>query len=445
MSKDDRFSGKGTGSDSDMTQLFPMPGGNKDHIQTLLKNENKERQQQLDTLNNDKSARKEVNKKLNNATLVDVASPLLILVAHVANTLEARDTQQLRQLVIEEIDLFIKKTKQLKTDEQTRKDAIYVLCTAIDEAVLNTPWGSQSDWSADTLLNRYFKNVVGGDRLFFEKLLELGNDPGRHYELLKLMHYSLSLGYQGIYYTKPNADKKLAKAREWVAEKILQVEDSHTVALSPHWKGISGLGFNLKAYATNWLLGFVAALLLVGTFTYFFTRLNISTAAVNSQLVQLEVTAANRIEPKQTYEPEQTSQQSRIKDFTGQGIIVKSDSKLLIPVDDLFVSENSTKVTDTLRASLEQLGKMLKEEQGYFRITGHSDNVPLTFRAKQLYGSPQGLSQRRADAVAAILKPYLNDTSHIETKGKGNSEPIADNDSELNRSKNRRVEIDIFK
>lgn len=433
MNNDDIFAD----TESDLTQIYPMPGGNKDDIQDLLKNEHQHRQQVFDSAEISSSTHKK-----SSGSLVDAASHLLILVAHVSNTLEARDTYELKMRVIEEINVFIEKTKQLGIDEKTRDDATYILCTAVDEAVLNTPWGRQSDWSINTLLSRYFEDVAGGQR-FFEKLLELGSDPVRNHQLLKLMYYSLALGYQGRYRTKSDATEKLLKVRQWTAERIAHVEADNTADLSPHWKGISGLGFGLKEYVSGWLLAVFAALLLAGAFTYFLTSLNISTAAVNSQLVQLDVPAVERAKPKRIHEPLKATKRSAIKDFVSQGIIVASDNKLLIPGDNLFAS-GSTKVTDVLRVSLEKLGETLKEERGHFRITGHSDNVPLGFRSRQIYGSNQGLSQQRADAVAEILRPYLRATSRIETQGKGDSEPIADNKLAAGRAKNRRVEIDIF-
>lgn len=433
MKHDDIF----VDTESDLTQIYPMPGGNKDDIENLLKNEHQHRQQALDSADISRS----VNKK-SSRTLVDAASNLLILVAHVSNTLEARDTYELKMRVIEEINAFIEKTKQLGINEKTRDEATYILCTAVDEAVLNTPWGRQSDWSVNTLLSRYFEDVTGGQR-FFEKLLALGSDPVRNHQLLKLMYYSLSLGYQGRYLTKSDAIEKLLKVRQWTVERITHAEADSTTDLSPHWKGVSGLGFGLKEYVSGWLLTAFAALFLAGTFTYFLTSLNVSTAAVNSQLVKLGVPVVERTKPKRIHEPPKATKQSAIKDFVSQGIIVASNNKLLIPGDNLFAS-GSTKVTDILRVSLEQLGETLKEESGHFRITGHSDNVPLGFRSRQIYGSNQGLSQQRADAVAAILKPYLSATGHIETQGKGDSEPIADNKLAAGRAKNRRVEIDVF-
>lgn len=275
--------------DSDLTQIYPMPGGNREDIQNQLKNE--QQQQKFDV----SQSKIPINEKVSR-TLIDAASPLLVLVAQVSNTLEARDTHALRMGVREEINAFIEKTQRLGVAGQARQDATYILCVAVDEAVLNTPWGRQSDWRGNTLLKAYFQDAEE-DSYFFEKLKELGSDPVRNNQLLKLIYYVLSLGYQGRYRDGDNAAQKVAKIQQWVAERVLNAEGNAmvTATLSSHWKGISGLGFGLKSYVSGWLVSGLAALLLAGIFTYFFSQLQISTDAVNSQLDQLDVPMVERI------------------------------------------------------------------------------------------------------------------------------------------------------
>lgn len=42
--------------------------------------------------------------------------------------------------------------------------ARYVLCSVIDEAVLITPWGAQSEWSKKSLLSRFHNETFGGEK-----------------------------------------------------------------------------------------------------------------------------------------------------------------------------------------------------------------------------------------------------------------------------------------
>ena len=69
-------------------------------------------------------------------------------------------------------------------------------------------------------------------------------------------------------------------------------------------------------------------------------------------------------------------------------------------------------------------------------IEGHTDSV-----GSDSYN--QGLSQRRADSVASYLAGKGMDRSEMTTIGKGESEPVASNDTEEGRYQNRRVEITV--
>jgi type VI secretion system protein ImpK len=53
------------------------------------------------------------------------------------------------------------------------------------------------------------------------------------------------------------------------------------------------------------------------------------------------------------------------------------------------------------------------------------------------------LSEARARSVAGMLKPSLSNPKRLVPKGKGEGDPVAPNDVEANKSKNRRVEISI--
>ncbi len=55
----------------------------------------------------------------------------------------------------------------------------------------------------------------------------------------------------------------------------------------------------------------------------------------------------------------------------------------------------------------------------------------------------QGLSQRRAEAVKSYLIGQGIGAERLTARGKGESEPLAGNDTELGRQQNRRVAVVI--
>ena len=70
------------------------------------------------------------------------------------------------------------------------------------------------------------------------------------------------------------------------------------------------------------------------------------------------------------------------------------------------------------------------------RIIGHTDAVGSD-------AANQRLSEGRAKAVKENLCARGIDKARIETEGRGESEPIATNDTEEGRAQNRRTEFKI--
>ncbi|MDX1345142.1 MAG: OmpA family protein [Sedimenticolaceae bacterium] len=99
----------------------------------------------------------------------------------------------------------------------------------------------------------------------------------------------------------------------------------------------------------------------------------------------------------------------------------------------------------TIRPDLqEKLDKLIAEspklkEKGYTSVTvvGHTDSI-----GTEEYN--QGLSERRADAVADYLSTGADvPRSVFQTSGMGELQPVATNETEEGRQLNRRVEITI--
>ncbi|MDT4885035.1 Outer membrane protein A [compost metagenome] len=69
-------------------------------------------------------------------------------------------------------------------------------------------------------------------------------------------------------------------------------------------------------------------------------------------------------------------------------------------------------------------------------MIGHTDNV-----GSDHYN--QGLSERRAQSVADFLASQGVPADKLTSQGLGESQPVADNDSDEGRAQNRRVEIQV--
>ncbi len=115
----------------------------------------------------------------------------------------------------------------------------------------------------------------------------------------------------------------------------------------------------------------------------------------------------------------------------GEGILLTFDSGLLFDFDEAELRastrENLLKLTSTLG----------KYEDTNLRIVGHTDKV-----GSESYNTQ--LSQRRARTVADFLADQGIDPTRFLILGQGESEPVADNDTEYGRQQNRRVEVAIY-
>ena len=116
---------------------------------------------------------------------------------------------------------------------------------------------------------------------------------------------------------------------------------------------------------------------------------------------------------------------------TGDRLIVTMPQDILFAVDSFTVAPG-------LRSDL---GKVAQSLQNYpdstVQVVGHTDNT-----GEASYN--QGLSERRANAVADVLMNNGVPFERIQTFGRGEDQPVASNLSEEGRAQNRRVEIVIL-
>jgi outer membrane protein OmpA-like peptidoglycan-associated protein len=127
------------------------------------------------------------------------------------------------------------------------------------------------------------------------------------------------------------------------------------------------------------------------------------------------------------------------------------DKGMLVFNADLTFDSGSAVVKSQAKTALGKLATILGEDEVKDRkltVIGHTDTDRVVKAAtidslKKLGKSPDnmGLSQARAEAVAAVLEAGGINASRMTTSGKGSTEPIADNRSTAGKTKNRRVEI----
>jgi outer membrane protein OmpA-like peptidoglycan-associated protein len=115
----------------------------------------------------------------------------------------------------------------------------------------------------------------------------------------------------------------------------------------------------------------------------------------------------------------------------GEGIAVTFESGILFPFD-------SDNLQPAGRDNLRRLAESLQDNpQTEIMLVGHTDAV-----GTDSYN--EDLSLRRSRAAASYLSSQGVARGRLLTSGRGEMEPIASNDDESGRSRNRRVEIAIY-
>jgi outer membrane protein OmpA-like peptidoglycan-associated protein len=109
------------------------------------------------------------------------------------------------------------------------------------------------------------------------------------------------------------------------------------------------------------------------------------------------------------------------------------------PLEGVNFEKSKTILVKGAETKLDGVAEYLKQNlKAQIEIAGHTDNE----------GSDQRLNQRLSEFRAKVIANYLFNKGispdRIITIGKGSSEPLVPNDSDENKSKNRRIEIMIL-
>lgn len=110
--------------------------------------------------------------------------------------------------------------------------------------------------------------------------------------------------------------------------------------------------------------------------------------------------------------------------------------------DNMLYKSGSYEISSQAMNTLSKIAKIIKDYKEYdVLVEGNTDNVPIS---RTNIRNNWDLSALRASSVVqALQNDFGVDPSRLTAGGRGEFNPISDNDSEVGRARNRRTEIII--
>lgn len=110
--------------------------------------------------------------------------------------------------------------------------------------------------------------------------------------------------------------------------------------------------------------------------------------------------------------------------------------------DNMLYKSGSYQISDRAGETLNKIAKIIKDHKDYdVLVEGNTDNVPIS---RENIRNNWDLSTLRASSVVqALQNKYGVDPKRMTAGGRGEYNPIADNDTETGKMRNRRTQIII--
>ncbi|HLL09417.1 MAG TPA: DotU family type VI secretion system protein [Rubrivivax sp.] len=372
--------------------------------------------------------------------LVAAANRLLLLVPQLRETRHVADPDSLRASLAQGIRDFAKALQERGIAPERVMAARYVMCTMLDEAASDTPWGGGGLWARHSLLAEFHNEAFGGEKVF-QLMARLAENPAANRDLLELIYAALALGFEGRYRVIANGKAQLEAVRAKLADIIKQERGTYPPALAAHWQveplkerpGLSWLPLALVSAGVALMLASVYALLswsLSGRSDEVYGKI---------QSLRLSPPVAAVAQPTPVprlavlLQPDVRARTVEVRDEIDRSVVTVRGDGLFAPASAALVPERE--------ALMQRIAQALVRVGGEVLITGHTDSTPIrTLR----YPSNWHLSDDRARSVRDIFVKAGVPSERIRAEGRADGDRVAPDDTPANRALNRRVEITLL-
>ncbi|CDX15292.1 conserved hypothetical protein [Mesorhizobium sp. ORS 3324] len=397
-------------------------------------------------------------------TLINTFAPLLEFAPELESALAPENPEVLRTRLLDELVRARDAAMAAGSSLERADQAAWAVAALLDDLALNTPWGGASAWPRQPLVVMLRGDVDAGTQ-FFSRLDELERHPNRDRELLELQYYCLALGFRGKYRVPGRAGDRSLNAVRVAAARFLRNADAEDAPLSPRWKGVVASDEPQRFIVPIWVMALAAVV--IAAATHVGLSMGLSSQAVElSALVRTlpppqradVVRAAPKVDAPEPEAPQpEPVDFALLPEFKAEapdslkGALSGTESvslaKLIIQSSnpELFQSSRAT-LTEGYEPLVESIAKVIlanKELIGNITVVGHTDNVRL--QKSNPLSTNQRLSEARAETIANLLVQSGVPQERIHSKGRAETDPVADNSTREGRALNRRVEVLVEK
>tara|TARA_R110001599_G_scaffold185680_1_gene379928 strand:- start:15190 stop:16530 length:1341 start_codon:yes stop_codon:yes gene_type:complete len=369
----------------------------------------------------------------------------LAIIGYASQLRQLQNPPELSQLFndfviqIKEIGETLRKAGQAEEIIVTSR---YLICSFIDEMILNTPWGGSSQWSTKSLLSFFHKESQGGTK-FFDILKKIEQQSARYIDLIELVYVCLAYGYLGKFRMQADGVSQISSIQENLYQHIRQIRQHQEMPLSVITEGIETRTSPITQGKALILTGVLSIVVLISAYGIMLLDLNDKSDPISFQAFELKQTIPALIEKKRvvSLKPVQPEPLELLANDLAIGSIdierTPDGIKFILFGDGLFDSGSAKVINIDL---INRVSAAIKQIKGPIKVVGHTDNVPI--RTME-FPSNQHLSKKRAESVANLLQKNVGDRA-IKAEGMAALQPLFSNSSTNNQAKNRRVEVLLY-
>ncbi len=136
--------------------------------------------------------------------LINISHEVIAVLVALPRLGYPQDIRQFRLLLLDLIAEVRNRGLFLDYHASVIDKTCFVLCAALDEAIMNTSWGESANWGNNTLVSSVFNQRNGGE-VFFDLLNQALRQQMRLVDFLEVQYCLLQLGFRGRYRDVPNS------------------------------------------------------------------------------------------------------------------------------------------------------------------------------------------------------------------------------------------------